>query len=107
MTDLMEKANIINNIYTKTDEDKAILYQNTPNPFNERTEIKCYLPKIGNKAYILILDMNGRYIKRIDIESTGENSVVINGGTLTPGMYIYTLIVDNKEVGTKRMVLTE
>jgi len=34
-------------------------------------------------------------------------SITIKGSELNPGMYLYTLIVDGKEVDTKRMILTE
>jgi len=30
-----------------------------------------------------------------------------NGGELQPGMYLYSLIIDGKEMDTKRMILTE
>lgn len=107
MAEMMKKANLLTDSLLRYDTDKAALFQNTPNPFSKETEIGYYLPETAGEAYILIMDMNGRFIKRIDITAKGENSIVIKGGTLTPGMYIYTLIAGNKEIGTKRMVLTE
>ena len=89
------------------EENKATLFQNVPNPFNRQTEIRYFIPYSAGEAYILIFDMNGRYIRSINVEAKGESSIVIKENTFDPGMYIYTLVVDNKEVGTKRMVLTE
>ncbi len=51
--------------------------------------------------------MNGLQIKRIQIAQKGMGSVNINASELRPGMYLYTLIADGKEIATKRMILTE
>ena len=34
-------------------------------------------------------------------------SITINGSELMSGMYIYTLIADDKEIDTERMILTQ
>ena len=39
---------------------KALLYQNTPNPFNEQTEIRYELPATIRHAFICIFDMQGK-----------------------------------------------
>jgi hypothetical protein len=85
----------------------AILYQNSPNPFNQSTEIKYYLPLDTKQAMLYIYNMQGNPIKSISVHNTGNSSIVINGNELNPGMYLYTLIADGKEVDTKRMILTE
>ena len=77
-----------------------------PNPFKEQTTINYYLSEKVNSASLVIFDMNGRQIKRYAIAGKGEGKVEINGGELYPGMYIYTLIANGKEVDTKRMILT-
>ena len=89
------------------ENNNPILFQNNPNPFNERTEINYYLPESINKASILILDLNGKQIKHFNLTYKGKNKVLIEGGELTPGMYIYSLIADNKEIDTKRMLLID
>lgn len=50
--------------------------------------------------------MQGLQKDKIDITTTGNIEVTIDGNTLLPGMYMYTLIVDGIEVNTKRMILT-
>lgn len=86
---------------------KAKLYSNIPNPFKEQTTISFFIPETTFEANIHIYNLQGNQIKQIRIEEKGYGSVVINGYELTPGMYMYTLIVDGKEIDTKKMILTE
>jgi len=83
------------------------LYQNTPNPFNQETEIKYYLPQEIKTAYLCIYNLQGTQIKQIKITQRGEDSQWISGSELAAGMYLDALIVDGKEVDTKRMILTK
>lgn len=86
---------------------KAKLYSNIPNPFKEQTTISFFIPETCSRASIHIYNLQGKQIKQLSIESRGNGSVTINGYELTPGMYMYSLIVDGKEVDTKKMILTE
>jgi len=88
-------------------QDKAVLYQNTPNPFTSNTEIVCYLPEIKERSVLNIYNLNGIELKSYKITQTGFNSIVVNGSELPAGMYLYTLIVDNEIIDTKRMILTK
>lgn len=83
------------------------LYSNIPNPFKEQTTISYFISENASTASIHIYNLQGKQIKQINIEEKGNSSVVINGYELTPGMYMYTLIVDGKEIDTKKMILTE
>lgn len=89
---------------TKT---SAQLFQNAPNPFNENTVIKYSLPENSKNAALYVYDMSGRLLKTFDNICCGEGSVTLEASQLTAGMYIYTLIADSKEVGSKRMILTK
>ena len=86
---------------------KAKLYSNIPNPFKEQTTISFFIPETSSRASIHIYNLQGKQIKQLNIESRGNDSVTINGYELTPGMYMYSLIVDGQEVDTKKMILTE
>ena len=86
---------------------KAELYSNIPNPFKEQTTISFFIPETAYGASIHIYNLQGKQIKQINIGERGNGSVIINGYELTPGMYMYTLIVDGKEIDTKKMILTE
>jgi hypothetical protein len=50
--------------------------------------------------------MTGKMLKNLPI-SSGETSVSLNGWELGEGMFLYTLIVNGKEIDTKRMIITK
>jgi hypothetical protein len=87
-------------------QNNNTLLQNNPNPFREKTVISFSIEKQNFKnASIVIFDMNGTLIKKIDIFSADENAIVINANELKAGMYIYSLIVNQREIDSKRMIL--
>ena len=51
--------------------------------------------------------MNGTLKKTIVLNGKGEVNTTINAKELIAGMYYYTLVIDNTEVDTKKMILTE
>jgi hypothetical protein len=85
---------------------QAKLYQNIPNPFTESTRIEYYLPEATSEARLYIYDMQGYQIENYYLSTFGEGSITIQGGSMQPGMYMYTLIADGREVDTKKMILT-
>jgi hypothetical protein len=87
--------------------NSSTLYQNNPNPFNEDTEIKFDISEDVITSTLIVYDMQGTQIRSYNIPERGSSSVIIYGHELDPGMYMYSLIVDGKEVGTKRMILTD
>ena len=105
--DILKSNGLYNNLEISEESNHPILYQNNPNPFYDNTEIKYYLPDWINNACLLIMDMNGKLVKRIEIESKGQNSITLHKGELVPGMYIYSLITDNIEINTLRLIITE
>jgi hypothetical protein len=82
------------------------LAQNTPNPFTERTTIRFTLPDDTKNACICIFDMSGKMLKQIPVDATMQ-SITIEGYELQAGMYIYSLVVNGKEMDTKRMILSK
>ena len=98
------RSSTSNDILAET--PRAVLYQNAPNPFSVRTEIKFELPDDVKNSSIMIFNMQGVMMRQIQIQRQ-QKSVIINGSELTAGMYLYSLIVDGKEVDTKRMILTK
>lgn len=82
-----------------------MLKQNNPNPFTENTVIEYSLPETVQTASLYIYDMNGKQIEQIALTERGESSVTVNGGHLSAGMYLYSLIADGKVIDTKRMIL--
>ena len=86
---------------------EAILYQNAPNPFSSNTEITCYIPDNTQKAFLYVYNLQGVELKSYSLTKTGLNTLIVNGSELTAGMYLYTLVVDNEIIDTKRMILTK
>jgi len=84
----------------------ATLYQNMPNPFNKNTEIMFFISKEAKRANLYIYDMQGNQKMKFDISTRGTGNISINGAALSAGLYLYTLIVDDAEIDTKRMILT-
>lgn len=82
------------------------LYQNTPNPFKEKTVIRFKLADNVQNASICIFDMQGKMLKNLPI-SSGTESVTVNAYELGAGMYLYSLIVNGQEIDTKRMILSK
>jgi len=87
--------------------ETAILYQNTPNPFSSNTEIVCYLPEATTQATLFIYNLQGAQLLNFPITQAGLNTVIIYGSELPAGMYLYTLVVGNVIIDTKRMILTK
>lgn len=87
--------------------DKASLNQNAPNPFNENTSITYYLPKDATDAYMQVFDANGTVLKNVPLNvMEGLGQLELKAGELTPGVYVYSLVVNGQIVDTKQMTLT-
>ncbi len=87
-------------------ESIPLLLQNTPNPFNQATEIGYFIPETVGSANIYIYDVNGVQQRNISIAERGNGVTVLQATALQAGIYFYTLICDGKPVDTKQMILT-
>ena len=87
--------------------DSSILFQNVPNPFSQMTRIQFIIAKSSKHADLLLFNMQGVLLKSFSDLDKSTTELVVNGSEFNPGMYLYSLIVDGKEIGTKRMILTE
>ena len=103
----IQKAQARTTDVTDIDAVVTTLYQNTPNPFTESTLIRCDVAEDVAKADLYIYNMNGEQIAEYVITERGETSIVIDGGSLSAGMYLYALIADGQVIDTKRMILTK
>ncbi len=67
-----------------------------PNPFEQNTEIKCTLPYSG-KIEVLVFDELGRQVsKQEEVLPQGENTLLINGENMLPGVYFYFVNFDQQ-----------
>jgi hypothetical protein len=96
----------VNQVSDDTATDAAALDQNVPNPFNASTYIRYYIPATASNAQLLIVNLNGEKMFEYNIGTTGFGKQTITPGQFAPGIYYYTLFVDNKLVATRQMVMT-
>ncbi len=112
-TNLQSQVNIImqqlNSLKATTfSGQKPALQQNAPNPFNSATTINYYLPSNSTKAQLTITDGQGRLLKDVVLNSSkGPGQAIINARELASGTYFYSLVINGKNIDTKRMVLTK
>jgi tetratricopeptide (TPR) repeat protein len=84
------------------------LHQNYPNPFNPVTNIEYDLPVDGN-IELKIYDIAGRLIKTLvnEFKTAGSYLVSFNASDLSSGVYFYSMNVDGKQIGVRRMTLVK
>ncbi len=83
------------------------LNQNVPNPFSLNTVIKYYLPQSAKNGVIKIYSIYGTELKSFSLNQTGFGEVLVSGGSLSSGVYVYTLLIDGNSFDTKQMILTK
>lgn len=88
------------------EEDRAVLFDNNPNPFDKGTVINYYLPNSADLAKLTVSDLGGTRLLDFVISERGNGSIILEGAILNPGQYLYSLIVDGKIIATKRMIIT-
>ena len=83
------------------------LFQNEPNPFNNQTIVKFYLPQ-AKQATLVVTDVSGKVVQSIHKKyEAGMNQEVLNkGDLLQQGIYYYRLQT-NDFIGVKKMLLIE
>jgi hypothetical protein len=81
------------------------LYQNSPNPFNKRTEIAFDLPYGGNVQF-RVMDIFGRivYQKQI-VAHRAKNKIVLNTQNWSPGIYFYEIEFASKTKRLRMMII--
>lgn len=93
------------NTLNSTSLSSAKLEQNIPNPSEQTTLIKYFLPERVSAAVIKINNINGQTIQVHNIITTGNGQLTLQTSKLTPGVYTYSLICDGKLVDTKSMII--
>jgi hypothetical protein len=85
--------------------NNIILYQNEPNPFDESTVIRYFIPEtVTASAYIVFCDFYGKEIKKVEIKDKGFGNINADTQNLTGGIYTYSLMIDGVVMDTKKMV---
>lgn len=81
--------------------------QNEPNPFNGVTKISYSLPGSVTNAYLAVYDLSGKQIASFPISERGSSAINITSEKLAAGIYIYSIVADNKIIDSKRMIVAE
>lgn len=84
-----------------------LLSQNYPNPFNPTTVISYQLPE-SSLVQLNVFDLTGRKVATLvnEQKAAGSYSVNFNAGTLSSGVYFYTIKAGNF-TQTKKMLLVK
>ena len=95
------------NLDYRNADDVFALYQNTPNPFTDYTDISFNLPEDAN-ATLTIFDLNGKVVKTVDgTFNKGVNTVRIKKSDIgTTGVMYYRLQTDSYTATKKMIVLS-
>lgn len=87
-------------------EKKSYLSNPFPNPSNEYAAVFYQLPDSKKMGNIIIYDINGKQIHDINVNGSNEY-ILFNNINLSSGTYVYSLIVENKIVDSKKMIITK
>jgi hypothetical protein len=79
---------------TENQREKDCWLSCSPNPFNEQTVIKLFLPEHSRNGQLKLINMDGKTVKEIDIVDRGEIEVVVTRSNLSKGKYICVLYAD-------------
>lgn len=100
----MQNGNVSQQSAKLSEATMSRLEQNTPNPFKNNAIIRYSIPLNATSAQIVITNVNGMEIKKISL-SKGSGQTTITAGTLAPGTYTYSLIVDGKKADSRQMII--
>ena len=84
----------------------ATVLQLHPNPFTTQATVQYSLPVGSKNAALIIYDLLGRERSSYQLNST-NGEIAINARNLSSGVYLYSLVVDDRVVVTKKMVVSE
>lgn len=89
----------------------ARLFANAPNPFNPITSIAFEIPRPGNTR-LDIFDARGAHVRTLASGQRGAGRSELTwdgtdarGNAMASGIYFYRLLLDGREVQTRKMVL--
>ncbi len=101
----IEKAQKENTPNSSILHSSNVLYQCIPNPSEGMTRIPYELSPHFQTAQVIIYDMDGRTIKTFALSQSGKNEIVWQPQSAMSGIYTYTLVVNNKVIDSKKLIL--
>jgi len=85
-------------------KDEIQVFQNQPNPFNNKTEINYYSPKTANISFKVYDIIGNTVLNRLLKATQGKNTISFNRNNLSSGIYIYEFKSESKTI-RKRMII--
>ncbi|MCA1802999.1 MAG: T9SS type A sorting domain-containing protein [Rhodothermaceae bacterium] len=86
--------------------DELILYQNYPNPFNPATTIRYVLGESASVQINVYTVTGQKLVTLINEErNAGVHDVIFSGKGLVSGLYFYTISLNGRLQGTRKMLL--
>jgi len=88
-------------------ENRVILEQNNPNPFENETKINYYIPsEIKGNAELMLTDEKGStIIKKLEACIGKPCSITLSSDNLETGVYIYALLINGKIIKSQKMMI--
>ncbi|AZA84435.1 hypothetical protein C1637_06220 [Chryseobacterium lactis] len=101
------KQMLINRSTAGASSDTPVLFQNTPNPTKNETNIRYYIPENSRTAGIEIYSISGQLVKSMPLNERGSGSVRLSGNELQSGTYVYKMTVNGKLIDAKKMMIRD
>ena len=85
--------------------DVINLKQNSPNPFSGTTTIR-YSSEAAGDTVLEVFEISGKRVitKEYGFQPDGMHEIIFNGSMLTPGIYLYRLLIGSGEAKGKMIV---
>ncbi|RYG34877.1 MAG: tail fiber domain-containing protein, partial [Chitinophagaceae bacterium] len=104
-SEILEIKRMIRSGNTTGDALQPKLFQNQPNPANNSTVIRYFIPDEAKTAYLGIFSMKGELVKTVNIAGRGNGNYVMSIKEFASGAYTYQLVVDRVTVGAKKLIV--
>lgn len=92
---------------TKKIEENT-LFQSIPNPTDKDALVNYFLTNEKSNSQIILFSQEGKDLESHSLEKkAGSGSIRLSLDGLTSGTYMYSLIVDNKVIDTKRLQIVK
>jgi hypothetical protein len=105
--ELMQKVSTATGINEVKGADGFSMSQNEPNPFKGETTVHYTLPDKVRNAQMNVYDLSGKQIASFPLTEKGSSAITLSSEKLAAGIYIYSIVADDKIVDSKRMVVSQ
>ena len=86
-------------------KESGVIGDAYPNPTNSLVSIKYNVNEFSEKGQLVFYDMLGKSVKKITLNDK-QGEAKINVADLNAGIYFYTLMVNDKAISTKKLVIS-